>query len=156
MKDFFRHVGYVPENFWLGTSVVDQRSANARIPKLLDLRQIRREVTLFLSCEPLLGSVDLSPYTEAGPTGDYRGLYQQTPSKKDKKKPQGSISFVIVGGESGPNRRPMDLWWARDIRDECAFAGVPFFMKQIDKVDPIPEDLMIREVPQLMRQGRLV
>jgi len=52
---------------------------------------------------------------------------------------------VIVGGESGHGRRPFDPDWARSIRDECKAAGVPFFMKQIDKVQPIPEDLMIRQ-----------
>jgi protein gp37 len=134
MKHFFRHVGFIPENFWLGTSIVDQRSANARIPKLLDLYQIQREVTLFLSCEPLLSELALMEYLL---------------SERD-------IGWTIAGGESGPDRRPMDLDWARDIRDQCQAACVPFFFKQVDKVDPIPEDLMIREVPQVMKQGRLV
>jgi protein gp37 len=41
------------------------------------------------------------------------------------------IDWAIVGGESGPNARPMDLDWARDIRDQCQRAGVPFFFKQV-------------------------
>ena len=58
------------------------------------------------------------------------------------------ISLCIVGGESGPGRRPVNLDWLRDIRDQCRAAGVPLFVKQIDKVIPIPDDLMIREWPE--------
>lgn len=47
--------------------------------------------------------------------------------------------------ESGAGKRPFNPDWARSLRDQCKTAGVPFFMKQIDKVQPIPEDLMIRE-----------
>jgi protein gp37 len=141
MRDFFNHVGYVPENFWLGTSVVDQRTADARIPALLQIPAGIR----FLSCEPLLGPIDLT-LALGGEDGTGFGGYGI----------RSAVGWAIAGGESGPNRRPMKLEWARDIRDECAFADVPFFMKQIDKVQPIPEDLMIREVPQVMKQGRLV
>jgi protein gp37 len=74
----------------------------------------------FLSAEPLLGPIQPS---------------------------LSGIDWVICGGESGPGRRPMDLGWARDLRDQCAAAGVAFFMKQVDKVQPIPDDLMVREFP---------
>ena len=57
------------------------------------------------------------------------------------------LSWVIVGGESGPNARPMHPDWARSIRDQCQAAGVPFFMKQMTKKAPIPDDLQIREWP---------
>jgi len=57
------------------------------------------------------------------------------------------IHWVICGGESGPNKRKMDLQWPRFVRNRCAEAGVPFFMKQIDKVQPIPDDLMVRQFP---------
>lgn len=43
----------------------------------------------------------------------------------------GGIDWAIVGGESGPGARPMDLDWARDIRDQCQAAGGPFFLKQL-------------------------
>ena len=59
------------------------------------------------------------------------------------------IDWIICGGESGAKRRPFNPDWARRLRDQCQEAGVPFFMKQIDKVLPIPEDLMIREFPKL-------
>jgi len=59
------------------------------------------------------------------------------------------IDWVICGGESGHGRRPFDMDAARSLRDQCLAAGVPFFMKQIDKVIPIPEDLMIRQFPDI-------
>ncbi|WP_433417542.1 DUF5131 family protein [Microtetraspora malaysiensis] len=73
------------------------------IDRIDDLRQVPAAIR-FLSCEPLLGplgNLDLS-----------------------------GISWVIVGGESGPNFRPMDPQWVKDIRDQCLDAGVPFFFKQ--------------------------
>jgi len=81
----------------------------------------------FLSVEPLLGPVKL----------DLHG-----------------IDWVIVGGESGSHARPMDISWARDIRDQCQKAGAAFWMKQLggypdkrDDLDSIPADLRIRELP---------
>lgn len=92
-------------NVWLGTSVENQHWADVRIPILT---QVPAEVR-FLSCEPLLGPVDL------------RAAHHMWAFW---------ISWVIVGGESGPGRREMDLQWARDIRDQCKVAIVPFFFKQ--------------------------
>lgn len=57
------------------------------------------------------------------------------------------IDWIICGGESGPKRRPFDMEAARKLRDDCLAAGIPFFMKQIDKVIPIPDDLIIRQFP---------
>lgn len=61
-----------------------------------------------------------------------------------------TIDWAIVGGETGPGARPMDPDWARSIRDQCAAAGVPFFMKQMARGEPIPDDLMIREFPGML------
>lgn len=94
----FLRAGVLPRHIWIGTSVEDQ-AATHRIPHLL---QVPAEVR-FLSCEPLIGPIDLDP----------RGL-----------------DWVIVGGESGVRRRVMDPAWARAIRDRCADAGVAFFFKQ--------------------------
>lgn len=58
------------------------------------------------------------------------------------------IDWVIVGGESGSGKRPFNADWARSIRDQCKAQGVAFFMKQVNKIDPIPLDLMIREFPR--------
>lgn len=63
------------------------------------------------------------------------------------------IDWVIVGGESGTKKRPFNCDWARNIRDQCKEQGVAFFMKQVDKVQQIPDDLMIREFPKVTQEG---
>jgi protein gp37 len=127
-----------PDNVWIGTSVEDQEQADARIPHLLKIPARIR----WLSCEPLLGPIDLwrAGATESDGAGGERGGQVINFTR-------GLVDWVIVGGESGPNKRPMDLVWARDIRDQCQAADVPFFFKQVDKVQEIPDDLMIREFP---------
>ncbi|HDZ13611.1 hypothetical protein LCGC14_1323660 [marine sediment metagenome] len=57
------------------------------------------------------------------------------------------IDWVIQGGESGPKKRPFNLEWARRMRDICKEQNVPYFFKQIDKIQPIPKDLQIRQFP---------
>lgn len=116
-------------NVWLGATITSQAEADRDIPKLLALDARVR----FLSMEPLLGSVDLGlqcenwtndivmdPETgarECCKACDYTGI-------------SNNIDWVIVGGESGPGARPMHPAWARDLRDQCAAAGVPFLFKQ--------------------------
>lgn len=89
------------ENIWLGTTVATQEWVEPRVTALMQNEAAVR----FLSCEPLLGPLDLSA---AFP----------------------GIDWVIVGAESGPKARPMDPTWVRGIRDQCVEAGVPFFYKQ--------------------------
>lgn len=60
------------------------------------------------------------------------------------------IDWVIQGGESGHHKRPFNTDWARSMRDECAKQGVPYFFKQIDKIQAIPDDLHIRQFPDLV------
>ena len=57
------------------------------------------------------------------------------------------IDWVICGGESGPQARPMNPMWARSLKQQCEIAQVAFFMKQIDKKQPIPDYLMVRQFP---------
>jgi len=107
----------------------------------------------FLSCEPLLGPVDLS-----GTTCDTvwidAGYAATDPDLGALVREEGwPIHWVIAGGESGPNFRPMHPDWSRLLRDQCIAAGVPFFMKQMGGLRPgqtadIPTDLMIREFPK--------
>lgn len=60
-----------------------------------------------------------------------------------------ALDWVICGAETGPNTRPMSLEWARDLRDQCAEASVPFFFKKAGpNGTPIPDDLIIREYPE--------
>lgn len=105
---------------WLGTSVENQEQADKRIPHLVSVPALTR----FLSMEPLLGPVDLSPWL-----GDPE--WQQLSKSKGVRVRQGPlVEWVIVGGESGPHARPMHPDWARSLRDQCEAAGVPFFFKQ--------------------------
>jgi protein gp37 len=89
----------IPAHIWIGTSVESQ-DVDYRVRHLTMVPATVR----FLSCEPLLGPMQLE---------------------------LGGIDWVIVGGESGPRRRPLDLAWARNIRDQCLRASVPFFFKQV-------------------------
>lgn len=124
-------------NVWLGVSVENQRAADERIPMLLQTPAAVR----FLSCEPLLGPVDLtriapmdSENREGAIAGDALagGLWEKKGHAERwhqiQKGP--AIDWIVVGGESGPNARPMHPEWVRSIRDQCQAAGVPFFFKQ--------------------------
>jgi protein gp37 len=102
-----------PSNVWIGTTVEDQARANERVPELLKIPAKVR----FLSCEPLLGPVDLR---EAHITRE------KLPNWPDPTR----VDWVICGGESGPNARPMHPDWARTLRDQCSDKGVPFLFKQ--------------------------
>lgn len=107
--------GWPLPNVWLGVSVEDQRAADERIPLLLQTPAAVR----FLSCEPLLGSVQLGvggEFFDYGVGGEPR------------------IGWVITGGESGPGARPCDVAWIRSIVQQCKAAGVPTFVKQLGAV----------------------
>lgn len=112
------------DNVWLGITVENQEEAERRIPLLLSVPASVH----WLSCEPLLGQLDLRAFLRR-------------------------LDWVICGGESGPGRREMDPAWARALRDQCAEAHVPFFMKQMTAPTPhegealIPPDLMVRQFP---------
>lgn len=105
-------------NVWLGTSVEDQKRADLRIPHLLRTPAAVR----FLSCEPLLGPVDLQVSARVGWRQARHGWVNDL------------LHWVIVGGESGRGARPMHPDWARSLRDQCQDAGVTFFMKQTGAV----------------------
>lgn len=109
----------IPENVWLGATIVNQEEADRDIPKLLSTPAAVR----FLSMEPLLGPVTL-PSIVRGIDG---GLYHI--GVADRMHALG-IDWVIAGGESGPGARPMHPAWARSLRDQCAAAGVPLHLKQ--------------------------
>lgn len=97
-----------PDNVWLGTTVEDQTRAIERLPFLLKHPARCR----FLSCEPLLAGVDLTDWLLKRP------------------KHLNEINWVIAGGESGHSARPMLPGWARQLRDQCSRALVPFHFKQ--------------------------
>ena len=95
-----------PPNIWIGTSVESQKYA----PRLTVLARLPAPIR-FVSVEPLLEPVDLRRWLDSG-----------------------VLQWVIVGGESGPRARPMDLSWARQVRDHSVRAGVAFFLKQLGGV----------------------
>ncbi|QNM94930.1 DUF5131 family protein [Chitinimonas koreensis] len=98
-------------NVWLGVSVEDQATADERIPLLLQAPAAVR----WISAEPLLGPVTI--FDLDGPVDVAEGMASP-------------IHWVVAGGESGPGARPMSIRWARDLRDQCAAASVPFLFKQ--------------------------
>lgn len=131
----WRNVGRWPSNVWIGTTVENQAMADKRIPELLEVPARVR----FLSCEPLLGPVDLSGRTVEGVwiDPDYAALdYNLGDIVRDEGWP---IHWVIAGGESGPYARPMNPAWVRGLRDQCVAAGVPFLMKQWGEWRPFDE-----------------
>jgi protein gp37 len=117
---------WLPDHIWTGVTAENQEQADKRIPELLKVPGNR-----FISVEPMLGPVDLSaylePYFRSKGDGGKRGRQWQ----------EGGINWVICGGESNPNARPMHPDWVRSLRDQCAVAGVPFFFKQWGEWQPI-------------------
>lgn len=92
-----------PQNAWIGTSVENRQFEHRAFSLLAFPAKVR-----FISAEPLLEAIDLRDYLGEG----------------------NCINWVIAGGESGKNRRPLNLDWIRSLRDQCVDAGVPFFYKQ--------------------------
>lgn len=130
-NEFWRDVGF-PQGFagryphvWLGVSVEDQVTADERIPLLLQTPAAVR----WVSIEPLLGPVDLSYAFGTGKGSCPMHLAGVAP---EGLRPKGGhhLHWVVVGGESGTNARPMHPDWVRCLRDQCAKAGVPFLFKQ--------------------------
>lgn len=95
------------KNVWLGTTVENQEYVQKRLPHLLEHEDVS---VRFVSCEPLLGEVDLAQYlASVGRTG---------------------VDWVIAGGESGPGARPMSPVWAEKLERQCRSSKVPFHFKQ--------------------------
>ena len=112
-----------PKNIWLGVSAENQDHLESRWPVLQGIVRTWGIRYSFLSLEPLLGPIDLEVAYE----------YQEHDEDGIKWCP--GVDWVIVGGESGPNARPMNLGWARAIRDQCIDNEIPFFFKQIGGKD---------------------
>ncbi len=137
------HIGPA-SNIWLGTSVENQEQADARIPHLLATPAHVR----FLSCEPLLGPVNLRsiPIDERTRADVVAGAYIYTGAISGSKHTSAArIQWVIVGGESGPGARPMHPDWAHWLRNQCSTEGVSFFFKQWGEWAPISYDQHITD-----------
>ncbi len=144
------------KNVWLGTSIATQADADANIPHLLACRDL--SPVLFVSAEPLLGPIDLSRLDNGG--GEHydalRAEVITVGRNRFRTSDTSPINWVIAGGESGPNARPMHPDWARSIRDQCQEAGVPFLCKQGSGPKPgqqynLPDDLFsVKEFPSAL------
>jgi len=110
-----------PDNVMFGASIVDQKTA---IDVARHLNQVNGR--LFYSVEPQISFINFD-------TGDLLSRVQ----------------WVIQGGESGPKKRPFNTDWARHTMAVCINRGIPYFFKQVDKVQEIPEDLKIRQFPEI-------
>jgi len=148
-------------NIWMGVSAEDQKTADERIPLLLQTPAAIH----WVSYEPALGPVDftnLSPPNFINAFGHSFGLP--------------SLDWIVVGGESGPEARPFNVQWARDTIAQCKAAGVACFVKQLGAnpgqerdtkgdwhswklldrkggdIEDWPKDLQIREYPQLKQE----
>ncbi len=107
----------IVKNVWLGVSVEDQATADERREHLKQISAVVR----FVSYEPALENIKWEGWEFA--------------------------DWLIAGGESGQKKRPCNTQWFRNARDWATINNVKFFMKQIDKIKSIPDDLMIREYP---------
>lgn len=113
------------KNIWLGVTTENQEQMCERVPTLLETPATKK----FVSIEPMLGPVSL-------------------------RIPIVVLDWVIVGAESGPDRRPCKIEWVRSIVEQCKEAGVPVFVKQLhidgkvsSDINEWPEDLRIQEFP---------
>ncbi|MEE4207703.1 MAG: phage Gp37/Gp68 family protein [Parvularcula sp.] len=120
-----------PQNVWIGTTVEDQRRARERLPHLAALPAAVR----FISAEPLLGPLDLSPWKDC-------------------------LDWVITGGESGGHSRPTDPSWFEALRDQCIDAGVAFHFKQWGDWRPVksrrlqPREVQLASGSRMLRVGK--
>lgn len=108
-------------NVWLGTTCEDQQRYEQRYRIISEIPVPVR----FISYEPALGPLAINL---ACP-------------------PVCAPDWIICGGESGQGARMMELWWARNLRDDCSKHGIAFFFKQTTGRGPIPPDLMVRQIP---------
>lgn len=167
-KRIERAAGRLPEpmlpNMWLGVSAENQQYADMRIPALVALPVAVR----FLSLEPLLGPIDVGRSMPCGYYCDESVGHVDHPFWTPERT-SSPLHWVIVGGESGPGARPMDIDWARSIVAQCKAAGVPVFVKQLGStpgyygkgwcdlalrdrkggdMSEWPENLRVREMPR--------
>ena len=113
-------------NVWLGVTVENQYMLDERVPALIKTPAVKR----FVSAEPLLGPLDFS-------------------IRNDKFEMVQGIDWIIVGGESGPDARPMPIHWARQIRDQCIKASIPFFFKQSGEWSEVTDCATVKRMTKL-------
>jgi protein gp37 len=120
---YCKQIAWPLPNIWLGVSTERQQEADERIPDLLATPAAVR----FISAEPLLSWIDLKRIKGGAGWQDVLSGWRHCEDYPGREE---TLDWVIVGGESGPDARPMHPDWARLLRDQCTAAGVPFFFKQ--------------------------
>ena len=153
-------------NCWAGVTAENQAMADERIPVLLSIPAAVR----FVSVEPMLEEIVIKDSCMPCSFCKGRGYYLKgfadnyfTPCPKCQKsareaglnlqphqyaRPGNRLDWIICGAETGPGARYMDPQWARDLRDQCREAGVPFFFKKMSKGAETPNNLQVREFPK--------
>lgn len=147
-------------NVWLGCSVENQEYADKRIPELLKCRDL--SPVLFLSCEPLLGDVRLDRVAVPEGSDLLRRAWDVDSSKfncltndeDNFHQSNAKINWVIVGSESGPDKRETKTEWFETLMHQCKIANVPFFLKQMEvngklksDKDCFPDHLQVHQYP---------
>lgn len=120
-------------NVWLGVSVEDQKTADERIPLLLQTPAAHR----WVSYEPALGPVDFTALAHEENFTRRDGkwtLFSNALTGERSTSPYSGVTgpkldWLVMGGETGSRARPMHPDWARSVRDQCHAAGTPLFFK---------------------------
>lgn len=128
-----------PRNCWAGVSAGMQRTVEYHFT---NLSQLHGPSVKFVSAEPMLGPMDIFDVD-----GDIAVRMQEL-QPRETRYPADVLDWVICGAESGAGARLMYVGWARNLRDDCREAGVPFFFKRGGPGQKIPSDLLVREWPQ--------
>jgi protein gp37 len=115
--EFFLSGRKMPKNWWIGVTAENQKMADERIPILLQIPASVR----FVSVEPMLSSINLSPWLGISRFDDEAAWSRDTGS---------DIDWVICGGETGPGARIISRDWVISLRNQCVSAKVPFFFKK--------------------------
>lgn len=156
-----------PKNIWLGVTCENQEQANKRIPILLQIPAVKR----FVSIEPCLEDIIFKLFIQKGAEIIKEWRNQELSELDISMRCQecvltnrircewtSKIDWVILGCESGGNRRPCKLEWVESIVKQCKSAGVPVFVKQLEiegkvehNITKFPKHLQIREIPNVRR-----
>jgi protein gp37 len=107
-------------NVWIGITAENQARFDQRIDHLMEIPAKVR----FISCEPMLGAIDMSYYLNGCP--EAMGKYNEP----DWEQTCPPLSWVICGGESGPKARPTHPYWIKELQEQCNYSKTPFFFKQ--------------------------
>ena len=128
-------------HIWGGVTCENQERADERVPELINTPFAVR----FVSAEPMLGPVDLTPWLGFLPTRLWGMSSAEAGTWIDDHGPY--LDWVPCGFETGPGARPGDLGQARDLRGQCKAADVPFFWKRAGPGQETPTDLLVRQWP---------